>query len=38
MARTVASLPDGPRLSDQLSIGVLAHAFPRCVVRTLAVS
>ena len=33
MARTVASLPGGPRLSDHLSIGVLAHVFPRDAVR-----
>ena len=32
MARTVASLPGGPRLSDYLSIGVLAHVFPRRTV------
>ena len=33
MARTIASLPSGSRLSDHLSIGVLAHVFPRAVVR-----
>ena len=33
MARTVASLPGGPRLSDHLSIGILAHVFPRSAVR-----
>lgn len=33
MARTPASLPGGPRLSDHLSIGVLAHVFPRAAVR-----
>ena len=29
MARTVAELPAGPRLSDYISLGVLAKAFPR---------
>ena len=33
MARTAATLPGGPRLSDYLSIGVLAHVFPRPAVR-----
>ena len=33
MARTAATLPGGPRLSDHLSIGVLAHVFPRPAVR-----
>ncbi len=33
MARTVASLPGGPRLSDHLSLGVLAHVFPRRAVQ-----
>lgn len=33
MARTVATLPGGPRLSDHLSIGVLAHVFPRSAVQ-----
>ena len=33
MARTAATLPGGPRLSDHLSIGVLAHVFPRSAVR-----
>ncbi len=34
MARTAAALPGGPRLSDYLSIGVLAHVFPRSRSRT----
>jgi hypothetical protein len=29
MARTVAELPAGPRLSDYISLGVLAKTFPR---------
>ncbi len=29
MARTVAELPPGPRLSDYISLGVLAKTFPR---------
>ena len=29
MARTVAELPPGPRLTDYISLGVLAKAFPR---------
>ena len=33
MARTAATLPGGPRLSDHLSLGVLAHVFPRPAVR-----
>ncbi len=33
MARTAATLPGGPRLSDHLSLGVLAHIFPRSAVR-----
>jgi hypothetical protein len=28
MARTVAVLPEGPRLSDHISLGVLARTFP----------
>jgi hypothetical protein len=32
MARTVAELPTGPRLTDYLSLGVLAKAFPRARV------
>ena len=33
MAGSAATLPGGPRLSDPLSIGVLAHVFPRPAVR-----
>lgn len=29
MARTVADLPPGPRLTDYISLGVVAKAFPR---------
>ena len=29
MARTVAELPSGPRLTDYISLGVLAKTFPR---------
>ena len=29
MARTVAALPPGPRLTDYISLGVLAKTFPR---------
>mgnify|MGYP005810524791 CR=1 FL=1 len=29
MARTVAAVPPGPRLTDCISLGVLAKAFPR---------
>ena len=30
MARTAAVLPGGTRLSDYLSVGVIAQVFPRC--------
>ena len=33
MARTPASLPGGLRLSDYLSVGVIARVFPRAAVR-----
>jgi hypothetical protein len=33
MARTPASLPGGLRLSDYLSVGVIARAFPLAAVR-----
>ena len=33
MARTPASLPGGLRLSDYLSVGVIARVFPRTAVR-----
>ena len=33
MARTSASLPGGLRLSDYLSVGVIARVFPRVAVR-----
>ena len=29
MARTVAELPPGPRLTDDISLGALAKTFPR---------
>lgn len=32
MARTVAELPPGPRLTDYISLGVLAKTFPRAQV------
>jgi len=32
MARTVAELPTGPRLTDYISLGVLAKTFPRARV------
>jgi hypothetical protein len=32
MARTVAQLPAGPRISDFISFGVLTQAFPRSAV------
>jgi hypothetical protein len=32
MARTVAELPPGPRLTDYISLGVLAKTFPRARV------
>lgn len=32
MARTVAALPTGPRLTDYISLGVLAKTFPRARV------
>jgi hypothetical protein len=32
MARTVAALPTGPRLTDYISLGVLATTFPRARV------
>ena len=32
MARTVAALPTGPRLTDYISLGVLARTFPRARV------
>ena len=33
MSRTQAVLPGGPRLSDYLSIGVLAQVYPIAAVR-----
>ena len=33
MSRTQAVLPGGPRLSDYLSIGVIAHVYPIAAVR-----
>ena len=32
MARTLAELPAGPRLTDYISLGVLARAVPRTTV------
>ena len=32
MARTVAQLPAGPRISDFISFGVLTRTFPRAAV------
>jgi hypothetical protein len=32
MARTVAEIPAGPRISDFMSLGVLAKAFPAAAV------
>lgn len=34
MARTLAVLPEGPRLSDHISLGVLARTFPLDKVRS----
>src|SRR5258706_1497180 len=35
MARTVAALPEGSRISDYVSLGVLAHTFPASQVRVI---
>lgn len=32
MARTVAELPSGPRITDFISLGVLTHAFPSTAI------
>ena len=34
MARTVAELPSGPRITDHISLGVLARTFPLSRVRS----
>ncbi|WP_323991383.1 transposase domain-containing protein [Nguyenibacter sp. L1] len=33
MARTVAELPSGPRITDHISLGVIARTFPIAAVR-----
>jgi hypothetical protein len=34
MARTVAGLPEGTRITDYISLGVIAKTFPMAKVRT----
>ncbi len=34
MARTVAGLPEGTRITDYISLGVIAKAFPMAKVRS----
>ena len=34
MARTVAELPSGPRITDHISLGVIARTFPLSRVRS----
>lgn len=34
MARTVAALPAGSRITDHISLGVIARTFPIAAVRT----
>ena len=34
MARTVAELPSGPRITDHISLGVIARTFPLSKVRS----
>jgi hypothetical protein len=34
MARTVARLPEGTRITDYISLGVIAKAFPMAKVRS----
>ena len=38
MARTVARLPEGSRITDYLSLGVIAKSFPLARVRTVLAS
>jgi hypothetical protein len=35
MARTIAELPKGPRITDYISLGVVATVFPRHVIQAL---